>query len=133
MERAAKCEGELLKAGAAKSVGAEEPVLAPQLLAEYFILRMALAWKSESLSMAEYMFERATEDSRHMVDPRTAEHVADVLLGIGNELLGQNAFEQATKWLQRGYDTVSQADPEYMSETGAELRLNITHSLGKFL
>lgn len=132
MERAAKCEGELLKTAAAKSAAPAggDPV-PPQLLAEYFILRMVLAWRSESLSMADYMYERATEENRHLVDPKVAEHVADVLLGIGNELLGQNAVLQATKWLQRAYDTISQTDPEYLSESGGELRLSVTHSLGK--
>lgn len=135
MERAAKCEGELLKVEAAKSASGTaeggEPLLTPQLLAEYFILRMSLAWKSESLSMAEYMYERATENNRHLVESKVAEQVADVLSKIGNELVGQSTFAQATKWLQRAYDTISGVDPEFLSEAGAELRLSVTHSLGK--
>lgn len=101
-----------------------------KVMCEYFILRTLLAWKSGSLSMADYMYSMATENDRFLADPRLAERITEALFEIGSELLSTGSYDVAEKWLQRSFDLINRVDPSYLSESGTEMRMALTHKLG---
>lgn len=81
--------------------------------------------------MAEYMFAKATETDRFMANPRLAERMAEAVLEIGSDLLITNSYTAAEKWLQRSFDLFNRVDPAYLSESGTDMRMVVTHKLGK--
>ncbi|KAL7275567.1 sporulation-specific protein 22 [Rhizina undulata] len=132
IEKAAVYHEEISKsANVSPAPSAEESQMHARLSSEYFILRTSLAWRQANFSMADYMYSKATEGKQLLLDPRTSESLADVLYDIGNDFLLQNAFDAATKWLQRSFDLLNNVDPVCLSESGGELRLAVTHSLVK--
>jgi len=126
MERAAQYHGILLKA--VKAIGRDAEAALSNLTCEYFTIRMALAWRQQNPSLAEYMFSKATEND--LSEVRVAERTATVVYDIGGELLTQKSFPAAIKWLQRALDILSKIEPLYLSESGSELQLPVAHKLG---
>lgn len=125
--RAAKHQGVIQKEDALLEDAANV-----QVMCEYFILRTLLAWKSGSLSMADYMYSLATDNDRFLADPRLTERMTEALLEIGSELLSTRSYDAAEKWLQRSFDLINRVDPSYLSESGTEMRMALTHKLGTY-
>lgn len=130
MEKAVKYQDDLTKASESPDYTPEDQQARNKLSYDYFILRTTLAWRQSNLSMADYMYSKAIEQQQSLFDPRTSEGFVDALYEIGSELLQQNVFDAATKWLQRSFDVLSGLDPGCLSESGGELRLAVMHSLG---
>lgn len=130
MEKAAKYQDDLAKASESPGYTPEDQQMRSRLSCDYFILRTTLAWRQSNLSMADYMYSKAVEHQKLLLDPRTSENFVDAIYEIGNELLQQNVFDAAAKWLQRAFDVLSGLDPIGLSESGGELRLAVMHSLG---
>ncbi|KAI9746999.1 MAG: hypothetical protein M4579_007542, partial [Chaenotheca gracillima] len=101
-----------------------------RLSLEYFIIRVALAWRQDRLDLAEHMFAKAAISTRK-VDAATAESLADLLFEIGRELLSKTQFASAAKWLERSYDALMSQDQERLSLEAGELRLCISQSMVK--
>ncbi|KAH0614706.1 uncharacterized protein H6S33_000342 [Morchella sextelata] len=131
MERAAKYQEDLTKACDSPEFKPEDQQTRSRLSCDYFTLRTVLAWRQSNLSMADYMYSKAKEQQQSLLDPRMSENLIDALYEIGNELLQQSVFDAATKWLQRSFDVISEMDPISLSESGAELRLAVMHSLAR--
>lgn len=129
-EKAAKYQDDLTKVSESPDYTTEDQQVRNRLSCDYFILRTTLAWRQSNLSMADYMYSKAIEQQQSLFDPRTSESLVDALYDIGSELLQQNVFDAATKWLQRSFDVLSGLDPSCLSESGGELRLAVMHSLG---
>lgn len=130
MEKAVKYQDDLTKASESPDHTPEDQQVRNRLSCDYFILRTTLAWRQSNLSMADYMYSKAIEQQQSLFDPRASESFVDALYDIGSELLQQNVFDAATKWLQRSFDVLCGLDPGYLSESGVELRLAVMHSLG---
>lgn len=133
MEKAVKYQDDLTKASESPDYSPEDQQVRNRLSCDYFILRTTLAWRQSNLSMADYMYSKAIEQQQSLFDPRTSESFVDALYDIGSELLQQNVFDAATKWLQRSFDVLCGLDQGHLSESGVELRLAVMHSLGMCL
>lgn len=117
------------------------------LLAEYYILRTALvgfrlllnssrtdsskqSWKQDRLDLAEHMYKKSTS-CQQLLDPSTAESLADVLFEMGKDLLIKQQYENAVKWLERSYRVIGDQELDKMSTNTGELNLSVAESLIK--
>ncbi|KAL2755292.1 hypothetical protein ACRALDRAFT_2105736, partial [Sodiomyces alcalophilus JCM 7366] len=99
-----------------------------QLEAEYLILRTALAWKEDRLDVAEHMYNK-TEELRRSLDRASAEHLAEVLFGMGKDLSIRKDYVTGAKWLDRAYEVINVPELDQLSRDGIELRLVIARTL----
>ncbi|KAG9248179.1 meiosis protein SPO22/ZIP4 like-domain-containing protein [Calycina marina] len=99
-----------------------------RLIAEYYILRTALAWKQNNMDLTEHMYGKSTANLT-IFDPGTVESLADVLYEIGKDLLDKKEYEGAVKWLGRSNEMVKSQELDKMSTDISELRLSIAESL----
>lgn len=127
--RAAKYQGEISKMENSAALGEDTQVT--QILCDYFMLRTTLAWKQSSLTMADYMFNKAIESNLYLADPRLTERMAESVLEIGKDLFINRSYPVAEKWLQRAFELINKVDPAFLSESGTELKMVISHKLGK--
>jgi hypothetical protein len=65
----------------------------------------------------------------HLIDPSSAEQLADTFQYIGSELLSKEDHDMALKWLRRALDLVNSQGLERLSTEGLELRISIYHEL----
>ncbi|RFU28018.1 hypothetical protein B7463_g8334, partial [Scytalidium lignicola] len=103
-----------------------------RLSAEYFIIRTALAWQQNQLDIAEYMFKKSASYKR-ILDPDTAESLADTLYEIGKDLLIKKQYQLAAKWLDRALDIFNSQELDRLSIDSSELRISVIQSLIKSL
>ncbi|KAK2758343.1 hypothetical protein FQN54_004191 [Arachnomyces sp. PD_36] len=104
--------------------------IASKLSAEYYSLRVALAWRQDRLDLAEHMFSKIPSSWLER-DPTTVENVADLFYEIGHSLLVGRQQLLATRWLKRSYDALSLHGLEAFSPDASELRLCVLHALVK--
>ncbi|KAE8452848.1 hypothetical protein EG329_013120 [Mollisiaceae sp. DMI_Dod_QoI] len=102
------------------------------MIAEYYVLRTAVAWHKGQFSIAELMFEKSIS-SLHLFDPYTAESLADVLYEMGKDLLGKKEYQLSSKWLDRAYNVLNRQELDKLSIDASELRISIIQSLTKAL
>ncbi|KAF2281473.1 SPO22-domain-containing protein [Westerdykella ornata] len=98
------------------------------LRAEYFIMRMALAWRQKRMDTAEHMFLKSKQ-LNSSINSSASESLAELLYEIGRSLLEGRSYELAIKWLERAYDTIGEQDPDNFSPDAGELRLGIMQSI----
>ncbi|KAI9724656.1 MAG: hypothetical protein M1828_003525 [Chrysothrix sp. TS-e1954] len=98
-----------------------------RLQAEYYGLRITLAWKQNRLEVAETMFSKVITTQAQ--EPKTSEGLADVLFEVGRDLLKRNDFYKASKWLEKAHDVLSRQEAEDLSQDGSELGLSILYHL----
>ncbi|KAI2473487.1 meiosis protein SPO22/ZIP4 like-domain-containing protein [Annulohypoxylon bovei var. microspora] len=106
----------------------EELDVCKRLEAEYFTLRIALAWKDDRLDVADHLYEKVL-DGKTDTDPLSAENLADSLFEIGKDLAEKKNLPLAVKWLQRAYEVINAQDLEQLSREAIELRLAISQAL----
>jgi len=82
--------------------------------------------------MAEHLFQKSLS-SRQLFDPHTTESLADVLYEMGKDLLAQQQFSMAVKWLDRSYEVLGKQDLDRLSIDASELRVSIMECLIKSL
>jgi hypothetical protein len=63
--------------------------------------------------------------SEQLLDPSTAESLADILFEMGRELLGKKQFDLAVKWLDRAFAVLNSQDLDRLSSDASELRTSI--------
>ncbi|KAF8454550.1 meiosis protein SPO22/ZIP4 like-domain-containing protein [Terfezia claveryi] len=127
MEKAARYHEDLSKLDESQSN--EWKVIFHRLEGEYYLLRMTIAWKQSNLSMVEFMYGKALLVQDAQGNTGTSEALAKAVLSIGNGLLAQNAFVAAVKWLRRALEVLDGINPMCLTETCAELRYIVLHSL----
>lgn len=108
---------------------AEDQEVAAQLVAEYYLLRTTLAWKQGRLDVADHMFAKSLSLDEVADKAGLAEKQTDLLYEIGKEQLKKKRYEEAVRWLERSYDTLSCIELDTISADTAELRLCVMHDL----
>jgi hypothetical protein len=63
--------------------------------------------------------------SEQVLDPSTAESLADLLFEMGKELFGKKQFDLAVKWLDRAFAVLSSQELDRLSSDASELRTSI--------
>ncbi|KAF1978032.1 SPO22-domain-containing protein [Bimuria novae-zelandiae CBS 107.79] len=126
LERAAEYQ-EVLSAEGENDDGAESE-LGERLRVEYFALRTALAWRSDRMDTAEYMFAKCKQLSR-FVTASAAEDIADLLYEMGKDLSARHNYESAIQWLERAHDILGEQNFEMLGAEAGELRLSIMQNI----
>ncbi|KAI9055545.1 hypothetical protein LZ554_000492 [Drepanopeziza brunnea f. sp. 'monogermtubi'] len=103
-----------------------------RLIAEYYVLRTALAWHQSQFDMAEHMFTKSTS-AKQFFHPSTAESLADVLYEMGKDLLTKQQYPMAVKWLERASEVLDGQELDRLSVDATELRTSILQSLTRAL
>lgn len=106
----------------------EESDACKKLEAEYFTIRIALAWKQERLDVADHLYGKV-QNCKHSLDPVSVENLADSFLEIGKDLTTKKNFSLATKWLERAYECINNQELDQLSREAVELRLVISQAL----
>lgn len=70
------------------------------------------------------MYTKASLSER-LLDPSTAESLADLLFEMGRELLGKKQFDLSVKWLDRAFAVLSSQELDKLSTDASELRTSI--------
>jgi hypothetical protein len=70
------------------------------------------------------MYTKASLSER-LLDPSTAESLADLLFEMGRELLEKKQFELAVKWLDRAFTVLNSQELDRLSSNASELRTSI--------
>ncbi|KAL5624996.1 hypothetical protein BROUX41_005056 [Berkeleyomyces rouxiae] len=92
--------------------------------AEYFVLRTSLG----RLDVADHMYDKS-KPLLQSLDPMYSENLAEVILGIGRDLVRKKNYKLGVSWLKRAYDVISLHDIHKLSRLGVEQRLTIIHTL----
>lgn len=134
LERAADYQDVLDKLAAAEAKTSEDNT---ELLAvcrnqkmRYFGLRMTWAWRQGNLDLAKMMFDQCS-GLAIAVDCSDREELADLTFEVGRNLIKEEDYSSAAKWLQRSSHILEQMQPEALSSDAVELRLSIAHHLGQ--
>lgn len=90
------------------------------------------AWRNGQLQLAEHLFDKAFKFQPHL-DPQSAESLADLLFEMGKQMLAQNEWELAVKWLERANDVLMGQELDKLSIDATELRTSILQSSVKAL
>ncbi|KAI1106803.1 SPO22-domain-containing protein [Jackrogersella minutella] len=126
LQKAAEYNGSLQNLQA--TLPSEELIVCKRLEAEYFTLRIALAWKEDRLDVADHLYEKV-HDCKTETDPVSAENLADSLFEIGKDLTLKKNFPLAVKWLERAYEFINAQNLEQLSREAIELRLATSQAL----
>ncbi|KAI0381571.1 SPO22-domain-containing protein [Hypomontagnella monticulosa] len=126
LQKAADYNGTLQNLQA--SLPEEESDACRKLEAEYFTIRIALAWKQDRLDVADHLYGKV-QNCKHSSDPVSVENLADSFFEIGKDLTAKKNFPLATKWLERAYECINSQELEKLSREAIELRLAISQAL----
>ena len=90
------------------------------------------AWRQERLDLAELWLQKlgSRED---VVDPSTAETLADLFFEIGKSEEEKSKALEAMTWLTKAHDIIISQDLECLSIDAGELQVAIMHALVKIL
>ncbi|KAK9248006.1 meiosis protein SPO22/ZIP4 like-domain-containing protein [Lipomyces tetrasporus] len=94
---------------------------------EYYVLRIALAWKQENTALMDLMYSKLPPHlSPAGIPARKLESLIDIFYQIGTDLLRKKQYENADKWLGLGADLFLHSDSDGdLSETAIELKFNV--------
>lgn len=99
-----------------------------RLTAEYYLLRIAHACKSDQGAVAEHFFGKV-DVSELAKTVNLAEKAADLFHEAGKAFASQRAAQDAVKWCERALVALDSCDVEQLSQNGAELRLAVASTL----
>ncbi|CCF34294.1 hypothetical protein CH063_06320, partial [Colletotrichum higginsianum] len=109
-------------------LGPDDLIECKRLDSEYYILRTALAWKEDNLTVAEFMYDKGHLDPQSL-DPSSAEKMTEVLFEMGKDLSKKGDFPMAARWLERAYNVINAQDLVHLSRDAIELRLAVCQAL----
>lgn len=95
-----------------------------KLVAEYYMIRMAHAWKMDRFDMAEHFFRKISKDTLAQVED-SAQSCAELCLKAGRDLLSKGQSDGAMKWLDRANEVLNACNELLLSGNGEDLRLAI--------
>lgn len=130
LEQAATHEDALSKTE--KTPLSSEHDVSLHLSAEYFTLRMALAWRQDRLVLADHFFTKLPELSSR-VQPSIIEKMADLLYEIGKFALDRKQNDVAVKWLCRAYESIMKIEEGSLYQDTHELKMSILHTYVRIL
>nr|KMM70695.1 hypothetical protein CPAG_07006 [Coccidioides posadasii RMSCC 3488] len=93
-----------------------------KLSAEYYILRIHLAWKQSRLDFAEHMLSKLPHQALQQ-DAVLVEQLSSLLFEVGKFLVEKKEYHEADKWLQRALETLSQRQLDMLSPDASDMRL----------
>ena len=99
-----------------------------ELTAEFHLLRILHAWKSDRLDIATHLTSKLNLQTAHATC--IPEKAADLFYEIGESLIKQSDTVTATEWFDRALTALDAADFEHLSDDAADLRLSISTKLG---
>ncbi|KMU92208.1 hypothetical protein CIHG_10010 [Coccidioides immitis H538.4] len=99
-----------------------------KLSAEYYILRIHLAWKQSRLDFAEHMLSKLPHQALQQ-DAVLVEQLSSLLFEVGKFLVEKKEYHEADKWLQRALEALSQRQLDMLSPDASDMRLCIIHGL----
>ncbi|KAI4135581.1 MAG: hypothetical protein LQ347_000550 [Umbilicaria vellea] len=99
---------------------------------EYFIVRITVAWRQNRLDIAELMLSKLTPNN-NVLDPVSAECLADVLFEIGKDQHVKKQYLEAVRWLEKADDVLVGQSLENVSSEASDLKTSIMHALVKVL
>jgi len=76
---------------------------------------------------------KTSKSLERILDPHTAESLADILYEMGKDLLESQQYPLAVKWLERAYEVLDGQGLEKLSTDASELRISIIQSTVKAL
>ncbi|WQF82317.1 Putative meiosis specific protein Spo22/ZIP4/TEX11 [Colletotrichum destructivum] len=109
-------------------LGPDDLIECKRLESEYYILRTALAWKEDNLTVAEFMYDKG-HLAPQSLDPSSAEKMTEVLFEMGKDLSERGDFPMAARWLERAYNVINAQDLVHLSRDAIELRLAVCQGL----
>ncbi|KAK4911225.1 sporulation-specific protein 22 [Elasticomyces elasticus] len=95
------------------------------LVAEYYLLRLTYAWKTDRYDLADHFFTKLNLDEMAS-SPALAEKAADVFHEAARILAGKKLWEAANRWCERAVSALESCELEDLSHDAPELRLAIT-------
>ncbi|KAK4953265.1 sporulation-specific protein 22 [Elasticomyces elasticus] len=95
------------------------------LVAEYYLLRLTYAWKTDRYDLADHFFTKLNLDEMAS-SPALAEKAADVFHEAAKILAGKKLWEAANRWCERAVSALDSCELEDLSHDAPELRLAIT-------
>ncbi|KAK3696049.1 sporulation-specific protein 22 [Vermiconidia calcicola] len=101
------------------------------LTAEYYLLRMMHAWKSQRPDLAEHFFSKFS-GCRAANSATLQEKAAQSCYEIGKALSKNKVTESTIKWLERALSALDSCDIEQIGAEAAELRLAISAKFGEY-
>ncbi|KAF2768602.1 SPO22-domain-containing protein [Teratosphaeria nubilosa] len=111
---------------------ADHRVRVERLVAEFYLLRMAHACKSERFDMAEHFFGKV--NSRLLgASPSLAEVAADMYHDVSKSLVERGMAQPAQKWCDRALCALDGCEVQDLSQDAPELRLAITSTAVELL
>lgn len=102
-----------------------------ELTTEYYLLRAALAWKSERIDLTQYWLAKVVIHVDHGTASCLVEKKADLEYEIGKAELKKKRHGDATKWLEMSRDTMDAINQEDLTPDCCELRLAVTNDLSE--
>ncbi|KAA6414480.1 MAG: hypothetical protein FRX48_01229 [Lasallia pustulata] len=130
VEKAAAYEESLIRSSNENSLG-DQTVLVG-LSREYFIVRIAVAWRQNRLDIAEFMLSKLTP-SVNVLDPASAESLGDILFEIGKDQHAKKQYQEAVRWLEMADDVLVAQSLENLSGEACDLKTSIMHTLVRTL
>ncbi|SLM35896.1 Tetratricopeptide-like helical domain [Lasallia pustulata] len=130
VEKAAAYEESLIRSSNENSLG-DKTVLVG-LSREYFIVRIAVAWRQNRLDIAEFMLSKLTP-SVNVLDPASAESLGDILFEIGKDQHAKKQYQEAVRWLEMADDVLVAQSLENLSGEACDLKTSIMHTLVRTL
>ncbi|KAI0539329.1 meiosis protein SPO22/ZIP4 like-domain-containing protein [Xylaria digitata] len=106
----------------------EESLICSQFEAEYYTLRIVLAWKEDRMDVAENLYANVKKLIEH-ADTALAEKLADSLFEIGRDLTLKKNSVLAAKWLERALELINVQEISQLSRDAIELRLAVSQAL----
>lgn len=93
-----------------------------ELVAEYYLLRATLAWKSDRTDVIEYWLSKVLIRGKQGDTIALVEKKADLLYEMGKASLKKKNYDVAAKWLGRSCDAIDTFDREALHPDLHELR-----------
>jgi len=110
---------------AVHSDDANHQLVLKQLVAEYYLLRLTYAWKTDRLDLADHFF---TKLNLHELAGSVvlAEKAADLFHEAAKSVARKKLWDPAIKWCERAVSALDACEIEDLSHDAPELRLGIT-------
>ncbi|KAK0875733.1 sporulation-specific protein 22 [Friedmanniomyces endolithicus] len=110
---------------AAQSDDVNQQLVLKQLVAEYYLLRLTYAWKTDCLDLADHFFAKLNlhELAGSVI---LAEKAADLFHEAAKSVARKKLWDPAIKWCERAVSALDECEIEDLSHDAPELRLAIT-------
>ncbi|KAL9596158.1 MAG: hypothetical protein Q9219_005978 [cf. Caloplaca sp. 3 TL-2023] len=99
-----------------------------RLTAQYYILRVILAWRRERLDLADFFLTKFNSE-KSPVDAALTEELTDVMFEIGRDQTAKKSYGSAIRWLEGARANLISPNPDCLGTDAGVLRSCIAHTL----